>query len=73
MKPLLLKIILLFLILKLSNSNQISIKIKGNEYQKILFINKTQFPDEIHNNGKVEIIDNNEIFILNDANEIKLI
>ena len=73
MKSLEIKLILLFLILKILNNNEITITIRGNGMQKILSDDyQNELPDEIIINGYKEIYTNNYIDLTEELNNITL-
>ena len=76
METLLQKIILFFIILKLTNSNEITLVVKGIGEQKIFseeFINGNELPDEIIIDGKRDNYSNNEIELESRIYNISLI
>ena len=67
------KLILLFLILKISNNNEITITIKGNGDQKILSDEyQNEFPDKIIINGNEITYSSNIINLNGEQNNITL-
>ena len=73
MKSLSLEFILFIIIFKISNNNEITIKIRGNGDQKILSDNfENELPDDIIINGNIESYTNNVINLVEEYNNVTL-